>query len=555
MEKDKTTKVDSTLGLQAVGSQTDGDIGSLLGNLAKKVRNIDGKMVGKDGKPLKAKRYVTFDDNIAVSKPIEVMEGQDSLSNTLTSNVNNEVTNVSVVNEKEACDSPSLDSFAKTNVTIGDSDSKGEADVHASGIDNLVDKENGKDLNKNDLKDKSSPSASYLSDGTALDMGSNKTGNVYNNGSSSVSFADKLKNVSVKKVVKVSEMRNSEHQQGKKQIAGVRFRKPKPKMFYYRPVSKTNADVASTIQTKEASKATYAVETGQGAKSASLMMGRTPSSLPMLLGSGDFVDKGTTILDSDGKEIDEYIEMHDKPVHTNDYQKEASTSSVGARSRLEGLCKKVFRNWDWTSNGHLCAKGSRIILGWNQDDVDLTMVAMDDQQYVRNRPWCLLGDFNYALHLEDKLEGSSVIDIAMREFKECVDEIEVFDVNRSGLQFTWNQKPRGTDGTLKKIDRIMANLECTNGFVGAHAIFQPYRVSDHSPAILTIPTSHNNKMFRETQDLNIEVVLQVYIKHQDKSSRRGDANMLELIVAASGSGMGNQTSIDSGTVRVLTDPK
>ncbi|PWA49466.1 RNA-directed DNA polymerase, eukaryota, Reverse transcriptase zinc-binding domain protein [Artemisia annua] len=78
----------------------------------------------------------------------------------------------------------------------------------------------------------------------------------------------------------------------------------------------------------------------------------------------------------------------------------------------------------------------------------------------------------------------------MREFKECVEVIEVFDVNRSGLQFTWNQKPRGTDGKLKKIDRIMANLACTDAFIGAHAIFQPYRISDHSPAILTIPTSH-----------------------------------------------------------------
>ncbi|PWA89849.1 reverse transcriptase domain, Reverse transcriptase zinc-binding domain protein [Artemisia annua] len=58
------------------------------------------------------------------------------------------------------------------------------------------------------------------------------------------------------------------------------------------------------------------------------------------------------------------------------------------------------------------------------------------------------------------------------------------------LQFTWNQKPRGTDGKLKKIDRIMANLAFTDAFIGAHAIFQPYRISDHSPAILTIPTSH-----------------------------------------------------------------
>ncbi|PWA69494.1 RNA-directed DNA polymerase, eukaryota, Reverse transcriptase zinc-binding domain protein [Artemisia annua] len=107
--------------------------------------------------------------------------------------------------------------------------------------------------------------------------------------------------------------------------------------------------------------------------------------------------------------------------------------------------------------------------GWNQDDVDLTVVAMDDQvihtcirfkidkkelfcsfiyahnrythrrplwrnlvlhkHYDRNRAWCLLGDFNSALNLEDRVEGSSVIDIAMREFKDCVEEIEVFDVN------------------------------------------------------------------------------------------------------------------------------
>ena len=69
------------------------------------------------------------------------------------------------------------------------------------------------------------------------------------------------------------------------------------------------------------------------------------------------------------------------------------------------------------------------------------------------------------------MEGSSVIDIAMREFKECVDEIEVVDINRWGLQFAWNQKPRGLDGMLKKIDRIMANLGFTDLFVGAHAIF------------------------------------------------------------------------------------
>ncbi|GKE53622.1 hypothetical protein Tco_1488778, partial [Tanacetum coccineum] len=72
---------------------------------------------------------------------------------------------------------------------------------------------------------------------------------------------------------------------------------------------------------------------------------------------------------------------------------------------------------------------------------------------------CILGDFNAALNLEDSTVGSSRVDISMREFKECVAEIKVMDVARSGLRFMWNQKPRGDDGILKKIDRVMSNME------------------------------------------------------------------------------------------------
>ncbi|GKB48885.1 hypothetical protein Tco_0899638, partial [Tanacetum coccineum] len=57
-----------------------------------------------------------------------------------------------------------------------------------------------------------------------------------------------------------------------------------------------------------------------------------------------------------------------------------------------------------------------------------------------------VGDFNAALFLNDMTAGSSNIDIAMREFKACVNEIE-----------------------------------------GAHAIFQPYHLSDHAPAVLNLP--------------------------------------------------------------------
>ncbi|GJR89610.1 uncharacterized protein Tco_0213621 [Tanacetum coccineum] len=193
----------------------------------------------------------------------------------------------------------------------------------------------------------------------------------------------------------------------------------------------------------------------------------------------------------------------------------------------KGVCKNVFRSWEWTSNGNLCDKGSRIILGWDPGVVDLMVLAQTNQvlhtkivfkkdqkticcsfiyahnrytlrrelwhnlkmykHFVRGKPWAILGDFNVALNLEDYASGPSGVDIAMREFKECVMKIEVMDINSSGLRFTWNQKPKGQGGVLKKIDRVMGNMECIDVFPCSYALFQPYRTSDHSPSILKIP--------------------------------------------------------------------
>ncbi|GKC89452.1 RNA-directed DNA polymerase, eukaryota, reverse transcriptase zinc-binding domain protein [Tanacetum coccineum] len=178
------------------------------------------------------------------------------------------------------------------------------------------------------------------------------------------------------------------------------------------------------------------------------------------------------------------------------------------------------------ANGSLCVRGSRIILGWNPDIVNVVVISSNDQVmhtcvffkadkkvfcffvythnryiqrrdlwqnlltykiYVRNRPWCILGDFNVSLHVDDKSTGTSTIDTGMRDFQSCVEDIMVSDVNSTGLRYTWNQKPNGDDGILKKIDRIMANMEFLASFVGASALFQPYCILDHAPAVLRVP--------------------------------------------------------------------
>ncbi|GJV99689.1 RNA-directed DNA polymerase, eukaryota, reverse transcriptase zinc-binding domain protein [Tanacetum coccineum] len=163
-------------------------------------------------------------------------------------------------------------------------------------------------------------------------------------------------------------------------------------------------------------------------------------------------------------------------------------------------CKKVCSRWKWTSNGNLCSKGSRIILGWNDDLVDVMIMAQTNQvmhvqvntridnktlfcsfiyadnyyfdrralwsnlvghaRLMQNRPWVLLGDFNAPLNLEDHSSGGYEPNATMRKFKECP----------------------------SYGDRIMGNLQFNGDFPGSFAIFQPYRISDHSPCVLRILT-------------------------------------------------------------------
>ncbi|GKD02170.1 hypothetical protein Tco_1177144 [Tanacetum coccineum] len=102
-------------------------------------------------------------------------------------------------------------------------------------------------------------------------------------------------------------------------------------------------------------------------------------------------------------------------------------------------------------------------------------------------------DFNVVLNLEDYSSGSSKLNYVITDFKDCVYNIEVMDINSSGLHFTWNQKPKGGSGLLKKLDRIMGNTEFIDAFPGAYALFQPYIISDHSPAVLNILNLPFNK--------------------------------------------------------------
>nr|GEU88108.1 hypothetical protein [Tanacetum cinerariifolium] len=88
------------------------------------------------------------------------------------------------------------------------------------------------------------------------------------------------------------------------------------------------------------------------------------------------------------------------------------------------------------------------------------------KKVVSGLPWVLLGDFNVELNMEDICMGSSSMNSAMCDFKDCVQSIEVMDIHSTGLHFTWNQKPKGRNDVLKKLDRIMGNLDFVDTYQG-----------------------------------------------------------------------------------------
>ncbi|GJR99878.1 hypothetical protein Tco_0316387 [Tanacetum coccineum] len=315
--------------------------------------------------------------------------------------------------------------------------------------------------------------------------------------------------------VEVKKKKNKNKSRSQCPIDGIRLTKPPPKM-YYRRVEAGESSKASETQSKgtkvpiSVNKPVVTVRNSFDVLDRAEKEDEVPP---------DMGNKREDVLNASDSEVDEEIMVEER--------RGRATSDILNKGASTPVPK------DWTSNGACYDKGTRIIIGRNHNDVDVVVITQDAQAihtriwlkaerkevfcsfiyahnrytqrcdlwrnlsmhkvYIRDRLWCLLGDFNAALFLEDSTASGANIDISMREFRDCVEDIEVMDVHRTGLQFTWNQKPKGTNGLLKKIDKIMANIAFNDQFVGAHAIFKPYRIYDHSPLVLSLPTLCNEK--------------------------------------------------------------
>ncbi|GKF58102.1 RNA-directed DNA polymerase, eukaryota, reverse transcriptase zinc-binding domain protein, partial [Tanacetum coccineum] len=70
---------------------------------------------------------------------------------------------------------------------------------------------------------------------------------------------------------------------------------------------------------------------------------------------------------------------------------------------------------------------------------DLWEELIRNYRYVNGKPWCIGGDINVTLYPNKHSSGSSVVTPDMMEFQDCLNKIEVKDICKTGLHFTWTK--------------------------------------------------------------------------------------------------------------------
>ena len=114
---------------------------------------------------------------------------------------------------------------------------------------------------------------------------------------------------------------------------------------------------------------------------------------------------------------------------------------------------------------------------WN----DLNMVNTSWVDIGLGCPWCITGDFNALLAMHESNTPPPSDFRKISEFRDCLNNIGVTDLQFSGDLFTWRDcnldNPR-----MRKLDRVLVNDVWLASFTLSQATFLPRGLSDHNPA-------------------------------------------------------------------------
>nr|GFB37797.1 RNA-directed DNA polymerase, eukaryota, reverse transcriptase zinc-binding domain protein [Tanacetum cinerariifolium] len=78
------------------------------------------------------------------------------------------------------------------------------------------------------------------------------------------------------------------------------------------------------------------------------------------------------------------------------------------------------------------------------DRKNLWKELIKEKRYVNDKPWCIAEDMNVTLNASEHSCGRSVMTADMVDFQECINKIEIEDICKIGLHFTWTKNLQKT---------------------------------------------------------------------------------------------------------------
>ena len=180
------------------------------------------------------------------------------------------------------------------------------------------------------------------------------------------------------------------------------------------------------------------------------------------------------------------------------------------------IAANIFPGWHWVHNFSI-SKG-RIWVAWNPRAFTVNTLKMSDQfihraaaqtatkilfhitfiyghnHELQCRPlwtelqqislsvtgaWCIFGDFNTIMSINDRYGGNEVVDHDIQELSDFMRNYEVLEMPSSGAYFTWTNR-----SLWSKIERVFINSLWYEEFDYSLAKILPPVLLDHSPILI-----------------------------------------------------------------------
>ncbi|XP_026447002.1 uncharacterized protein LOC113347531 [Papaver somniferum] len=100
-----------------------------------------------------------------------------------------------------------------------------------------------------------------------------------------------------------------------------------------------------------------------------------------------------------------------------------------------------------------------------------------------NKPWIILGDFNAVLTHDEKVGGKVPNRNSMLEFSDCLNQCELLQAPKTGLQYSWSNCQHGSKRILCNLDRVVFNQKWLQLYSDWGYKFGMGIVSDHAPLL------------------------------------------------------------------------